>query len=179
MKRTEVRLSGEGGQGIVLGGIILAEAAAIYDGTNALQTQSYGPESRGGASRAEVIISDGEIDYPKVDVPDVLLVMNQVAYDKFASAVKEDGIIIADSTHVKVKAGGPARVFSAPITGLARELGREIVANIVALGVLVALTGMVSRESLERAVLARVPKGTEDLNRRALAAGFAAAAREE
>ncbi len=181
MRRTEVRLSGEGGQGIILAGIILAEAAAIYDGANAVQSQSYGPESRGGASKAEVIIADGEIDYPKVERPDVLLAMNQEAYDKYAPSLKDDGIIVIDSTNVT--AGGTpsfqaSHVRGGPITGLARDLGREIVANIVALGFLCAVTGVVSRESLEKAVLARVPKGTEDLNRRALAAGFSAAQAE-
>ena len=181
MRRVEVRLSGEGGQGIILAGIILAEAAAIYDGANAVQTQSYGPESRGGASKAEVIIAEGEIDYPKGEKPDVLLAMNQEAYDKYGSSLKEGGVVIIDSTHVTLGNSGSrdpddtSRVFSSPITGLARDLGREIVANIVALGYLTAVTGVVSRESLEKAVLARVPKGTEDLNRRALAAGFAAA----
>lgn len=177
MRRTEVRLSGEGGQGIILAGIILAEAAAIYDGANAVQTQSYGPESRGGASKAEVIIADGEIDYPKVEKPDVLLAMNQEAYDKYASGLKENGVVVIDSTNVSSHQNGskPGLIHAAPITGLARELGREIVANIVALGYLTAVTGVVSRASLEKAVLDRVPKGTEDLNRRALAAGFEAA----
>ncbi len=99
--RFEVRLAGEGGQGMILAGVILAEAAAVYDGLNAVQTQSYGPEARGGASRSEVIIARGEIDYPKVMAADLLLCMSQEACDKFYTQVKDDGCIIVDSTHVR------------------------------------------------------------------------------
>ena len=98
--RYEVRLAGEGGQGMILAGIILAEAAAVYDGLNAVQTQSYGPEARGGASRSEVVIAQGEIDYPKVLNPDLVLSMSQEACDRFCDGVKEDGLVVVDSTTV-------------------------------------------------------------------------------
>jgi 2-oxoglutarate ferredoxin oxidoreductase subunit gamma len=174
--RYEIRLSGEGGQGIVLAGVILAEAAAIYDGKNATQTQVYGPESRGGASKAEVIISDEEIDYPKAMAVDLLLALTQAAADKYAHDLRPSGILVVDSTKVeKVPSGGFA-VHRLPIIDTAKNtVGKAMVANIVSLGVIAGLSKIVSREAIERAVLARVPKGTEELNRRALEAGFALA----
>ena len=174
--RTEIRLAGEGGQGMILAGIILAEAAAIYDDKNAIQTQSYGPEARGGASKAEVIIGEGEIDYPKVISADVLVVMSQEACDKYAAALKKSGLLIVDEE--KVGRVPTTRAVKVPITRLALETsGKAITANVVALGVLVGLTQIVSREAIEKAVTARAPKGTEDMNRAALLAGFAAAER--
>lgn len=173
--RYEMRLSGEGGQGLITGGIIIAEAA-ILDGLNAVQTQSYGPESRGGASKAEVIISDGDIDYPKVTNPDLFLAMTQEAFDRYVADLKAEGLLLVDSTFVTRLPAGESRLHALPITELARErLGREIVANIIAVGTIVALSQVVSRSAIETAVLRRVPKGTEDLNRRALALGFAVA----
>ena len=172
--RTEIRLAGEGGQGMILAGIVLAEAAAIYDGKNAIQTQSYGPEARGGASKAEVIISEGEIDYPKVISADALVVMSQEACDKYAAALKKSGLLIVDED--KVGRVPTTRAVQVPITRLALEAtGKTITANVVALGVLVGLTQIVSREAMEQAVAARAPKGTQDMNRAALLAGFAAA----
>jgi 2-oxoglutarate ferredoxin oxidoreductase subunit gamma len=172
--RYEIRLSGEGGQGIVLAGVILAEAAAIYDGKNATQTQVYGPESRGGASKAEVIISDEEIDYPKAMSVDLLLALTQAAADKYGHEVRPSGIVILDSSKVATPPRGSFAVHSLPIIETAKEaVGKTMVANIVSLGAIVGLSKVVSRQSIERAILARVPKGTEDLNRRALEAGFA------
>lgn len=172
-------MAGAGGQGMITAGIILAEAAVLA-GLNAVQTQSYGPESRGGATRAEVVIADGEIDYPKVTNPDVLLVLTSEAYRRYGNKIKEGGLLIADSDLVGDVAGGPYRVVRVPITRIAREeLGREIVANIVALGVLEALTQVVPMEALERAVMDRVPKGSEELNRRALGCGEAAGRQAE
>ena len=171
LDRTEIRLAGEGGQGMILAGIILAEAAAIYDGQNAVQTQSAGPESRGGASKAEVIISRDEIDYPEVIVADVLVALSQEACDKYASSLKKDGLLIVDADRVgRVPV---SRAHKVPITRLAVEAtGKAITANVVALGVLVGLTGIVSRQAIEKAVMARAPKGTEALNLAALNTGF-------
>lgn len=169
--RIEIRLAGEGGQGMILAGIILAEAAAIYDGKNAVQTQSYGPEARGGASKAEVVISSGEIDHPEVLAADVLVVMSQEACDKYAESLKESGWLIIDEE--KVNRAPSRKVVRAPITRLAIETtGKAITANVVALGVLVGMTAVVSREAIEKAVLARAPKGTEEMNRAALDKGF-------
>ena len=173
-EKYEVRLAGAGGQGLLLAGLILAEAAAIYDGKNAAQTQSYGPEARGGASRAEIIISDAEIDYPKVTKADLLLALSQEACDKYVRDLKGDGVLIVDTTHVHHVPS--ARAYKLPITRIAEEAtGRRITANIVALGVIVSLTKIVSRRAIEAAVADRVPKGTQELNLKALAAGFEAA----
>lgn len=174
--RYEVRLAGEGGQGMILAGVILAEAAAVYDGLNAVQTQSYGPEARGGASRSEVIIAKGDVDYPKVMAADLLLCMSQEACDKFYEQVKEEGLIVVDSTNVSRVPSH--RAVAVPISQIAEEAtGRRITASIVALGLVSGLTGVVSRQALEKAVAERVPAGTGEINRKALAAGFSEAER--
>ncbi len=170
MSSTEIRLSGSGGQGLLLCGIVLAESA-ILDGKNAVQTQSYGPEARGGASKAEVIIADSEIYYPKVRKPDIFLALTQEAYDKYVGSLKDDGIIIVDqsveATDIKCK-----NKYCLPILETAKEkVGKAMVANIVALGTINQITELVSPDALERAVLNRVPKGTEELNKKALEAG--------
>jgi 2-oxoglutarate ferredoxin oxidoreductase subunit gamma len=175
--RTEIRLAGEGGQGMILAGIILAEAAAIYDGKMAVQTQSYGPEARGGASKSEVVIADGEIDHPEVLDADVVVTLSQEAYDKYATRIKPDCLLIVDDEKVHHIQGTQA--IRIPISRLAFETtGKSITANTVALGVLVGLTGVVSRQAIEKAVTARAPRGTEEMNRQALEAGFTAAAAE-
>ena len=171
--RYEIRLAGSGGQGLILAGIILAEAAGVYDGKFVCQTQSYGPEARGGASKAEVVISDAPIDYPKAIQPDVLLALNQKSLEAFRADLKPGGLLLVDAD--LVQEAPSTGTVALPFTQIARELGRAMTANIVALGALIQLTGAVSLESLTAAVLARVPKGTEDLNRQALAAGVAAA----
>lgn len=172
----EISMGGSGGQGLVLMGLIMAEAAGVYEGRQVTQSQLYGPESRGGASRSDVIISDDEIDYPEVEHPDVLFAFNQLAADKFAPNLKKGGTVIYDSTFVSDPPLIEGRAYQLPITRLARErLGREIVANIVALGAITVLTGVVSREAVTRAVMGRVPKGTEEINQRALQVGFEAA----
>ena len=157
-------------------GIILAEAIGIYDGKYVAQTQSYGPEARGGSSKSEVIVSDEEIDYPKVMKLDLLLAMDQRSCDEFYNDLKPDGVLIVDSTFV-TQIPTP-KAFQVPFTRIAREkLKREVVANIIALGALSQLTPVVSAKAIESAVLARVPKGTEKLNRDALRAGMNAARR--
>jgi 2-oxoglutarate ferredoxin oxidoreductase subunit gamma len=157
--RFEVRLSGSGGQGLILAGIILAEAACIYEGKEAVQTQSYGPESRGGASKSEVVISSEEIDYPKVPKPDLFLAMTQEACNKYIQDLKSGGVAIVDSTFVDHWPAETPNVFAIPITGLAKELtGRTISANIVALGAITAISKIVGREAIEKAVLATFQK---------------------
>lgn len=171
--RYEIRLAGSGGQGLILAGVILAEAAGIHEGWEVAQTQSYGPEARGGASKSEVVISDTEIDYPKASKPDVLLCMSQAACDAYIFEVKPEGLVLVDATLVHHLP--TTRAIALPFTRIARELGSEAVANIVALGALVTLTGVVSLKNLEAAVQNRVPKGSEELNLRALKAGVKAA----
>jgi 2-oxoglutarate ferredoxin oxidoreductase subunit gamma len=171
--RYDIRLSGEGGQGLVLAGRILAEAAAIYDGKNATQSQSYGPEARGGASRSEVIISDEDIDYPKATRLDLLLALTQESCSKYFKDLKDSGILLVDSGAVTRVPEGNYKVYKVPISDIARSrLGRVVVANIVALGIIAGLSKIVSVEALESAVLARVPKGTEDLNLKAFRTGI-------
>jgi 2-oxoglutarate ferredoxin oxidoreductase subunit gamma len=176
--RYEIRLSGSGGQGIILMGIILAEAIGVYDGKYVAQTQSYGPEARGGSSKSEVIVSDEEIDYPKAMKPDLLLAMNQKSCDEFYPDLKPEGLLIVDSTFVTQIP--TAKAFQIPFTRIAREkFKREVVANIIALGALTRLSPLVSPKAMEAAVLARVPKGTEKVNQDALKAGMAAARKAE
>jgi len=173
--RYEVRLSGEGGQGLVLAGKILAEAAAIYDDLNATQSQSYGPEARGGASRSEVIISDEDIDYPKAVNIDLLLALTQESFNKYKSDMKPGGIIIVDDYAVQDVSENGYKVYKMPIIQLAREkVGRILVANIVALGIIAGISKIVSEEALKNAIEARVPKGTEELNLKAFQVGLEA-----
>jgi 2-oxoglutarate ferredoxin oxidoreductase subunit gamma len=172
--RYEIRLSGSGGQGLITAGIILAEAIGIYDGKFVAQTQSYGPEARGGSSKAEVVVSDEEIDYPRAIRLDLLLAMNQKSCDSYYGDLKPDGVLIVDSTFVTQIP--IAQAFQIPFTRIARdELKKEMAANIVALGAISQLTGIVSKRAIETAVLRRFPGGTEELNRMALQAGFKAA----
>ncbi|MBI5559712.1 MAG: 2-oxoacid:acceptor oxidoreductase family protein [Deltaproteobacteria bacterium] len=171
--RYELRFSGSGGQGMILAGIIMAEAASVYDTKTATQSQSYGPESRGGASKAEVIISDSPIDYPKATAIDCMLALTQEACTKYHADIKKGGILIVDSDEVKEIPRGDFKVYGFPIIETARkELGKTIVANILSLGLIAELTGIVTKDAMEKAVLSRVPKAFEDLNKRALQIGF-------
>ena len=169
--RYEVRLSGLGGQGLILAGRLLAEAAVLHDGKYAAQTQSYGPESRGGDSRSDVVISADPIDYPHIIRADLLLAMSQMACDRNFYSLKRGGILVVDGDlveHVPTN-----RAYVVPITRLAQqEVGKTVVANVLALGVVVALSEAVSRRAVTSAVLAGAPKGTEGLNRKALEVGF-------
>lgn len=169
--RYGMQLAGEGGQGVVLAAVMLAEAVAMYDGKHAAQSASYGPEARGGLTKSEVVISDEEIDYPKVVEADLLLAMNQEACDKYFPVLKKDGILIVDS--VNVEHVPDARAYCIPITRIAEEAtGRAVTANVVAVGVIVALSGVVSLGAVEATVAARAPKGTQELNLKALHAGL-------
>ncbi|GAW91933.1 2-oxoacid:acceptor oxidoreductase family protein [Calderihabitans maritimus] len=168
----EIRISGSGGQGIILAGIILAEAAML-DGKNVVQTQSYGPEARGGASKAEIIIADDFIDYPKVFLADIQLALTQEACDQYAGLIKRNGILIVDEDKVSNLPSTAAQVYQFPIVRLAKEkVGKEQTANMVALGVLVSITGVVSREALEQAVEARVPSSWKEVNQEAISLGW-------
>ncbi len=172
--RYEIRLSGTGGQGIITAGMILGEAAALSAGLNACMTQSYGPEARGGACRAELVVSPDEIDAPKVGSADLLLAMSQEAYDKYAKDVKEWGIIVVDSSLVKFQ--HTENTFPLPFTSIAREkVGFAVTANIVAVGFIAGLTGLTDRETMKATVAKKIPPGTEATNFKALDIGFDAA----
>jgi len=179
-RRWEVCLSGSGGQGMLLAGVVLAEAATRFSGLNAIQTQSYGPEARGGASKSEVVIDQGEIHYPKVRTADVLLALTDEAFVKYRHVVGAKGVIVADqSVREESVAGVPAgvTVHRLPIVRTAREtVGRVQTTNMVALGAINELAGMLAPAALERAVLESVPAGTEEMNRKALDAGRTLAA---
>ena len=169
--RYEVRLSGSGGQGLILIGIILAEAAGIYDGKNVVQTQSYGPEARGGASKSEVIISDETIYYPKATRLDLLLCMNQKSCDEYYLDLKKEGLLVVDSSLVHQVPTNQA--YQIPFTRLAKEeLGKAFVANIIAIGALTEISKVVKESSLREAVLKRVPPWSADLNKEALRIGM-------
>ena len=175
-KRYEMRLSGSGGQGLITAAVIFAEAVGVYDGKYVCQTQSYGPEARGGKSKAEVVTSDHPIDYPKARRLDLLLAMNQAACDAYYRDLNPDGLLVVDSSLVEQYPTN--RVIAIPFTRIAREqLGKEMVANMVALGAVGLLSGQVISNSLEKALLARVPLGTEELNMAALHRGMDEAAK--
>ncbi len=166
--RTEIRLAGFGGQGIVLAGAILGESAIIAE-LEAVQTQSYGPESRGGAARSEVVIADGPVDYPRVTVPDVLIVLSSAAMRKYGEERGKKTRTVVDSDLVQMEVEGAERV---PFTMTAENLGRRIVANIVMLGFITNRFKLVPREAIEKAIMKRIPKGTEELNMNAFQAGW-------
>ncbi len=169
-----VRLSGSGGQGLILAGVIYGRAATVYDGRNAVQTQSYGPEARGGASKSDIVLSDEPIDYPLAEKLDVLLCLNQESCDRYSPDLKEDGVLIVDSLYVK-DVPTPA-AYKLPFTEIARNVvGRAMVANVVALGAVCELTPYVSRRAFEAALRASVPRGTEQLNLHAFEEGIRAA----
>lgn len=168
----EIRLSGSGGQGLVLAGHILAEAAALYDNNNATQSQSYGPEARGGASRSEVIISDGDIDYPKATQVDLMLALTQQACNKYAGDLRSGGILLVDAEEVTNPPRGDYKIYSVPITEIAvQEVGKRVVTNMVALGLIAELSQVVSSAAVEQALRKRVPKGTEEINLKAFRKG--------
>ncbi len=166
--RMEIRIAGFGGQGVVLAGRLLGEAA-ILAGKRAVQTQSYGPESRGGAARSEVVISDQDIDYPKVIKADILVALSQMAFDKYRPAVKESGKIIVDADLVKTD---DSQIFSVPFVKTADSLGKRMVANSVMLGYLMALTGVIPAESMEATIREKVPEHTVELNLEAFRRGI-------
>lgn len=174
MMKREIRLCGSGGQGLILAGIIIAEAS-IAEGLNSLQSQSYGPEARGGASKAEVIISDHEIYFPKVRNPDLLLSLSQKSFDKYGNEFSKNAIIVVDD-HIHVAEEGRYRKETGfhrlPILDTAaKSIGKSMVANIVALGALSRLIPEIHRDKMLKAILDRVPMGTEHLNVLAFEAG--------
>ncbi len=169
--RREVRFSGFGGQGIILSAVILGRAAVMHDNKFAVQTQVYGPEARGGASMSQVIIDDAPILFPKVTNPDIFVIMSQEGFEKYGAGADKEAVMLVDSTLVYSRP--QCRCIEIPATREAKQtLKRDIVANIVMLGALVAATHVVSEAALEKAILDSVPKGTEALNQKAMKLGL-------
>lgn len=168
--RINLRLCGKGGQGIMLSGYILGKAASVFHDYNAVQTQSYGPEARGGAARSEVIIADEEIGYCGIEAADGMMVMSQEAYNKYSDDLKEDCIVVADPDLVKDIDHG--NVVPVPGTRIAEELGNKIVANIVMLGAFNQAGDFVPPEALEQSVEDSVPSRFTELNLKALDEGI-------
>ena len=169
--RKQLRFSGSGGQGVITAAIIFAEAA-VAEGKEAVQSQSYGPEARGGASKAEVIIDDAPIYHPHVEVPDIVLAMTQKAADKYVTDLNPDGILVLDEELVPEPPAFPHTV-RVPITKLAiEEIGKPLFANIVALGAITHLTGLVSFDTIKSSVAHRVPPHTVEQNMKALQVGW-------
>jgi len=171
-KREEIMIGGFGGQGIILAGYIVGQAATLFDRKNVTFTQDYGPEARGGACRAQMVISDSQISYPYVENPTVLAVMSQEAYNRYAPKLGKDTLLLIDEGLVKPEKPTTNRIFAIPATRIAQELGRTAVANIVMLGFLTAVTKIVSIDAMKRSMLDSVPKGTEELNMKAFERGY-------
>ncbi|MBM4330917.1 MAG: 2-oxoacid:ferredoxin oxidoreductase subunit gamma [Deltaproteobacteria bacterium] len=173
MKRYEIRIAGFGGQGVVTVGKIAGVAAALHDKRNAVQTQSYGPESRGGACKSEIVLSDGEIYYPKVRLADVLVALSQTAQDVYLKDLKPGGLLIVDPlTVIKEAPRSDIRVVQVPTAEIALKVGNKRFQNMVALGALCQLTGVISRNALEKAIKETVPPKTLTQNIEAFQKGL-------
>ena len=175
--RFEIRVAGSGGQGVILAAVILGEAAALRtEGLNSVQSQAYGPEARGGASKSEVVYDRGEIDYPKASHPDLQIILTQKACDTYIHDTAPGATVILDDFFVTNPPKLDAEIYMLPIVRTAREkLGREIVVNMVALGTaarVLEAKGLTTPEAVKEAILARVPKGTEELNAKAFDEGY-------
>jgi len=164
-------LAGYGGQGIILIGLLLGKAAALHDGKEAVFTQSYGPEARGGASNADVVIADAPVDYPLVTRPDCLVVMFQEAYERYRPGLVEGGLLVLDQDLVRPDPGEGA-FHAIPATRLAEGFGKRIVANVVMLGFFTAVSGLVSRQAVEAALRSTLAPRLLELNLRAFATGY-------
>ena len=173
MERTEIRITGFGGQGVVLSGYIIGRACAINAGIHATMIQSFGPEARGSACSATLTVSEKEVLYPYIHRPDIFIVMSAEGYTKYRDELKDDGVLIYEKDLVRPVAKPGQVMYGVPSTRLAESLGRAIVQNIVMLGFFSAVTGIVPREAMRDAVKASVPAGTEPLNLKAFDAGVA------
>lgn len=173
MARTEIKVGGFGGQGVILSGYIIGRAASIYDNKHATMIQAFGPEARGSACSAQVIVSADPIAYPYIVSPEIMIVMSQEAYTKFTPELASGGVLITEEELVQPhNLRKDIRHYSIPATRIAEELGKKLVVNIVMMGFLTAVTRLVSKDAMKQAVLASVPKGTEDLNLRAFEKGY-------
>jgi len=177
MSRTRLIFSGSGGQGVITAAVIFGEAAAIHDGLNAVQSQSYGPEARGGAARAEVIVSSDPINFPKVNNANVLVCLTQEAYNKYCTAIRPGGLLITDTKRVTTRKKVDARQIELPLYQTAVEkAGNPVVLNICMLGAVVAITNAVSQASVKKVLESRIPPDFLDVNQKAFSLGVDLAA---
>lgn len=173
MSRYEIRIAGLGGQGIVTAGVMIGRSASVFADKNVTLAQSYGPESRGGASKVDVIVSDGKIDYPKVRKPNLVAVMSQEAYRKNVADLNGNTIVVIDPDMVQEdRSNHIARIYRVPATRIAERLGKRIVANMVMVGTIVGLTSMIDTAAVEKAISKYTPRGTEELNLNAFKSGY-------
>ncbi len=173
MSRKEILIGGVGGQGVVLSGILLGTAATLFENKKAVQTQSYSSELRGGAARAEVIISDGPISDPQVRMPDILIVLAEEAAPKYIHTIKPGGLLVTDSDLVKGATRGNYEILEVPATSIAeKEMGNIVVANLIILGALIKKTGLLSVGGMEKAIEVSVPKKSKTLNLNAFRKGL-------
>ncbi len=165
MATTQIRIAGFGGQGVILAGMVIGKAAAIHDGKFATLTQSFGPEARGSACSAQLIVSDVPVLYPYITEPDILVAMSQEAYARFGRDLKPAGMLLYEQDLIQADHAFPdVRYFGIPATRFAEELGRKLVLNMVMVGFVTALTGLATPPAVRKAVADSVPKGTEKLN---------------
>ncbi|MDI6779537.1 MAG: 2-oxoacid:acceptor oxidoreductase family protein [Bacteroidota bacterium] len=173
MSRTEIKIGGFGGQGVILSGYIIGRAAAIYDNKHSTMIQAFGPEARGSACSAQIIVSPEAIAYPYITAPQIMIVMSQEAYTKFSPELIIGGILITEEELVNpINLRKDVQHFSIPATRIAEELGKKMVLNIVMMGFMTAVTNLINPEAMRSAVSASVPKGTEDLNLKAFNRGY-------
>jgi len=173
MQLTEIRIAGFGGQGVILSAIVLGKAASIYQGAFATMTQNFGPEARGGACSAQLVVSDSPVLYPYVTVPDILVVMSQEAYVKFGSELKDGGIMIVEQDLVRVSdIKKEIQVYSIPATRIAEELGKRMVLNSVMVGFFTAVTQLLEPDAVRKAVADSVPPNFRELNLKAFERGL-------
>jgi len=173
MQLTEIRVAGFGGQGVILAAIVIGKAASIYENGYATMTQNFGPEARGGACSAQLVLSGDPVLYPYVTNPDFLVVMSQEAYVKFAPEVRPNGTLIIEQDLVRIgNLPAGTKVYSCPATRIAEELGKRMVLNIVMVGFFAAVSRVLKPESVNQAVLESVPPAFKDLNAKAFEAGY-------
>lgn len=173
MRVTEIRIAGFGGQGVILSAVVLGKAASIYENGFATMTQNFGPEARGGACSAQLIISDSPVLYPYVARPDIMVIMSQEAYNRFAHDLKPGGMLIVEEDLVRVSdLKGDPKVYSIPATRFAEELGKRMVLNSVMVGFFTATTKLLSPDAVRKAVADSVPSAFRDLNLKAFEKGF-------
>jgi len=173
MRLTEIRVAGFGGQGVILSAVVLGKAASIYEDGFATMTQNFGPEARGGACSAQLVLSDSPVLYPYVPRPDILVVMSQEAYNRFAPELKPGGLLIVEEDLVRVSdLNGDRKVYSIPATRFAEELGKRMVLNSVMVGFFTAVTGLLDADAVRKSVADSVPSSFRELNLKAFEKGF-------